>query len=182
MKIGFISDTHGDLNGWQRAFEIFGQCDYIIHSGDILNPGPFNPLPESFNPLELAKLINESKTPVLVAKGNCDSEVDTLAINLPIQSPYLFFRWENLTVLAQHGHLLQSEEFYKLASIYDTSIAVSGHTHIYSLKRKNSLVMLNPGSPSIPKGAQIPTVALLDSDILSIIDLTSGNELEKIDI
>ncbi len=179
MKIGIISDTHGDLFGWQKAIELLADCNYIIHCGDILNPGPFNPLPEGFNPLGLAEELNKSDIPILFVRGNCDSEVDTLAIKLPIQSPYLIFNWEELNLIAQHGHQEEAEDYYKTASTYKVKIAISGHTHIYDLQKKDGLLILNPGSPSIPKGSEIPTIALLDDKKVKVIDISSGKTLKE---
>ena len=54
--IGVISDTHGSLH--QRAYEALADCDYIIHAGDICNPGIIREL--------------ETLAPVYAVLGNND--------------------------------------------------------------------------------------------------------------
>ena len=46
MKIGIISDTHGDLVQVEKALKILEDCKYIIHCGDVLYHGPRNDLPK----------------------------------------------------------------------------------------------------------------------------------------
>jgi len=80
MRIGFISDTHGGLAGWQEAMAgPFAEADLIIHCGDLLYHGPRNPMPKGYDPAALAQAMNASPAPLLIARGNCDSDVDQLA-------------------------------------------------------------------------------------------------------
>ena len=34
MKIGIIADTHGNFEGWRRAWEFLHDSDVIFHCGD----------------------------------------------------------------------------------------------------------------------------------------------------
>ena len=91
MKIGVMSDTHGHELRFAKAVEkIFPDADLIMHAGDVLYHGPRNPMLEDYNPLNLANRINELKIPIIIARGNCDSDVDQNVINVPIQSPYAY--------------------------------------------------------------------------------------------
>ena len=54
--IGVISDTHGSLH--QRAYEALADCDYIIHAGDICNPGIIREL-ETLAPVYAVLGIND---------------------------------------------------------------------------------------------------------------------------
>jgi len=42
MRIGLLSDTHGDLDAFKQAYEIIKDTDLIIHSGDLFYHGLFN--------------------------------------------------------------------------------------------------------------------------------------------
>ena len=161
MKIGVVSDTHGDLKGWRAAQGVFKGADYIVHAGDILYHGPFNPILTTYNPLKLAKDLNRSPIPIIFAKGNCDSDVDTLALEYPIENPYAFIFVEGLRIMVNHGDRLESKSLADLAKKYLIDILIIGHTHIYQVERSDDIIILNPGSPSIPKGAGIPTVAVI---------------------
>jgi len=60
MKIGVISDTHGSLTAWQQVLSgPFQDVDLILHAGDVLYHGPRNPLPEGYQPGQLAEAINQ---------------------------------------------------------------------------------------------------------------------------
>ncbi|WDU82131.1 metallophosphoesterase [Caloramator sp. Dgby_cultured_2] len=66
------------------ALEILKDCEVILCAGDILYHGPRNPILEGYNPIELADKINNSEIPVIIAKGNCDAEVDGMVLNVPV--------------------------------------------------------------------------------------------------
>lgn len=159
MKIGVISDTHGSLEGWEKAWKILKNTDLIVHCGDLFNHGPGNPIPERYNPKELLNIFNNLDKQVLIVKGNCDSEVDQTFLNLPMSFPFLFFQINNFRFLASHGHIFKKEEWIKLGKNWKIDILISGHTHIPNLERIENLIILNPGSPSIPK--ENPTVAII---------------------
>ena len=57
MAIGFISDTHGSLEDTKRALELLADCEVIIHLGDVLNHGPRNKLPESYDTIALTEVL-----------------------------------------------------------------------------------------------------------------------------
>ncbi|MBC7288315.1 MAG: phosphodiesterase, partial [Armatimonadetes bacterium] len=127
MIIGVISDTHGNLAGWQRAWELaLSEADIIIHCGDLLYHGPkFQPV-QGYDPRGLAEALNSCGKPVLVARGNADSDVDQLVVEVPIQQPYLLAVVEGIRLLATHGHLLPAEELRSQASRWGVQVLLTG--------------------------------------------------------
>ena len=88
MKIGIISDTHGHEGAWVRACEqFFTGADLILHAGDVAYHGPRNPMRQTIIPMGLIERINASEIPVILAKGNCDSDVDATASKCLFMSP-----------------------------------------------------------------------------------------------
>jgi putative phosphoesterase len=169
MKLGIISDTHGGLKGWERALAgPLLKVDLILHAGDLLYHGPRNPYPEEYDPSTLALALNHSPAPLLIARGNCDAEGDQLLMDYPIQSPYVYIHIDNVAILMLHGHEMEVDDLWELGDRYRVNLLISGHTHIYKLLQKGPLTLVNPGSPSLPKGEEIPTVALLDTERLTI--------------
>ena len=167
MRIGVISDTHGGLKCWQDITKgIFSGTDLIIHAGDIFYHGIRNPQPDGYDTITLAQEINDFQIPLIICKGNCDSEVDQLVVDLPIQSPYIFCQFDELKILVHHGHLLTDKEVLRLTSRWDIGICITGHTHIPCLERQKNVIFLNPGSPALPKGDGIPTVALIETQAM----------------
>jgi hypothetical protein len=148
MKIGVVSDTHGGLDGWREAMMIEEGVDLILHAGDILNHGPLNPLPKGHNTRGLIEEINACSIPILMAKGNCDSEVDELLLRVIIQ-PSIFLQDGRLRILLHHGHTHDDRARVELGKRYGLSIIISGHTHSPKIEEKEGIVLMNPGSPSL---------------------------------
>lgn len=177
MKIGVMSDTHGDLAGWRKVMEeIFTDVDIIIHAGDLFNYGPRNPVPAGFAPGELVQEMNSLEIPLVAVKGNCDSDVDDSVVNFPLQAPFALVQLGSLRIVVNHGDKMSDEEKVNLAKRWQANIFISGHTHRPKLAREGDIVFLNPGSPSLPK--ENPTVALIeetDGEVeIKIIDVETG--------
>ena len=186
MRIGVMSDTHGGLKSWQEIINgIFFDVDFILHAGDIFYHGIRNPQPEGYDTINLARVINDLKIPLIICRGNCDSEVDQVVINIPIQAPYVFCQFDDLRILLHHGHLMSDDEVLRLSSHWGYGISISGHTHVTRLDQRDKVVFLNPGSHSLPKGDGTPTVALIEtyretreSIKVSIVDYQQGKSLK----
>jgi len=179
MKIGIVSDTHGCLDTWKQIFAgYFSDADLIIHAGDLLYHGPRNAIPTDYNPKELAEEFNNSPVPIIAAAGNCDSEVDQMVINFPIEAPYAHVYLDGLRIIANHGHLLTDTTRIETAKNYHASLFITGHTHIAELFRDGETLFLNPGSPGMSKRADKKgTIALLENSTVRIIDIITGETL-----
>ena len=175
MKIGVISDTHGSLYFFEMAMSYLKDCDKIIHAGDILYHGPRNDIPGGYNPKELAEKINALDN-IVFAKGNCDSDVDQMVINHPIQSPYTVLDADNLNILITHGYTKSKEDMIQEAKKFKADILIYGHTHKKELAKYDSLIVLNPGSTSIPKDGS-RSVAIIDSDKIVLIDIENNGSI-----
>ncbi len=170
MKIGVVSDTHGNALAWKKLVEgPFAGVDVVLHAGDVLYHGPRNPMVEGYNPAGLAEAINSSAVPILIARGNCDSEVDQAVVDWPIMSPYVFTDISGLRIIICHGDSLDRAGMLAMARRYRVDMVISGHTHVPLLEREEGIVLLNPGSPSLPKGDGTPTAALIYEGNLFIV-------------
>ncbi|WP_196593908.1 phosphodiesterase [Pectinatus sottacetonis] len=177
MKIGIISDTHGCVDRFSLAYEkLFKDSDMIIHAGDVLYHGPRNPMLPDYNPAKLAEKINSLPMPIIIAKGNCDSEVDQLVLNTPIQAPYTYVVVNGLKIITTHGHHVMSDkEKDTMAAHLKADIFISGHVHINVLEKRGKTIFLNPGSPSLSKRTdKKQTAAILTDKEIEIIDIDSG--------
>ena len=182
MTLAIISDTHGNLAGWQRAWElVLRDADLIVHCGDLLYHGPkFQPA-EAYDPQALAEAINACGKPVLVSKGNGDSEVDQLVLDIPIQQPYAFAQIEGTRLLAAHGHLTPPEQLAPLCEQWGVKWLLTGHTHVPSITRHATFTHINPGTPTYPLDPdptkRRPTCALIEGDDAWLVDLATGDRL-----
>ncbi len=182
MRIGVVSDTHGDFAAWQRAWElVLHDCDLIFHCGDLLYHGPkFDPGP-GHDPKALAAALNAVAVPLLLVKGNGDSEVDALVIEAPIQSPYLFAQIEGKRFLAAHGHLQPPDELLPLAAKWGVDYLLTGHLHVPSLTVVGSVTNINPGTTTYPlaqdEALRVPSCACIEEGVVTLTNLDTGQPL-----
>ena len=169
MKLFFASDIHGSFVAAQKAIAAFEQSGarYLILLGVILNHGPRNPLPEGYDPIKVAKLLNQYAARITAVRGNCDSEVDQMLLDFPMMADY------NLVMLANgrrlfltHGHIYNADKHPQLMT---GDVIVSGHTHIPVAERKADYFVFNPGSVAIPRNGLPASYGLLDGQNLSVV-------------
>lgn len=182
LRIGIVADTHGDAFAWRGLTRgIFAGVELVVHAGDILYPGPRNRLNHPADPSALADLINTGPVPVLFAKGNCDDEEDQLLLEYPVLSPYAFLQTQGLRVLVNHGHTLDRNGLRDMAARYRVHLMVSGHTHLPLLEAEEGVVLLNPGSPALPKG-NFPSAAVLDGKVINLYDLSTNRVVMELEV
>ncbi|OPY60507.1 MAG: Phosphodiesterase YfcE [Syntrophorhabdaceae bacterium PtaU1.Bin034] len=151
MKIGLISDTHGSVKGFQRVLEgPFKDVEMILHAGDVLYHGAKNPLSDGYNTVALAEKINNLSIPIMIAKGNCDSDVDQLVLNTPIMSPYVFLYVDRKRLMVVHGDNKKDRDLEELVEKFRLSVLVHGHSHTPRIKKIGESLIVNPGTPTIP--------------------------------
>ena len=140
MKIGLISDTHGNLP--ERIFDIFSDVDLIIHAGDIGS----------------VDILTELKTiaPVKAVYGNMDHF--PLVGSLPRID---FIKAEGLTICVTHiVNNMKSFAFELFKMKKKADVVVFGHTHSSETREYNQILFVNPGSVSYPRDAR-SSVAVL---------------------
>lgn len=177
MRVGIISDTHGSLTAWQKALEGWGEVDYILHIGDINYQGPKNPLPEGYDPMGLAQAINASPAPVLIARGNCDSDVEELVLEVPMANPYLFCQLGEWRIFAHHGHIYPANRLRELGERFQADIIITGHTHKPSIEVEGDRLFINPGS-----AAYSDTTVIFDEKKASLIEMSTGKILKTVSL
>ncbi|CEQ31173.1 phosphodiesterase [[Clostridium] sordellii] len=166
MKIGVMSDTHGSLPYFEKALDTLSDCDILLHAGDVLYHGPRNDLPKGYDPKGVISKINNLDN-ILISRGNCDADVDQMVINHPIQGPYVLSQFGETRILINHGYVDSKEETIKKAKSMGADILILGHTHVKELFIDENLIVLNPGSTSIPKDG---------SHSVAIIDITENHD------
>lgn len=187
MRVGILSDTHGDVGAWQLAMENFfhdlTENDLLLHAGDIFYNGVRNPVQQHYSPIQLCEKINTLSVPIIFSKGNCDSAVDLSALKQPVCQPYFFGVFDGIRVILTHGDACATqEEKISLAKQFKANLFISGHTHIGQIQSQDGILIFNPGSPSLSKrsdGRQ--TVGFLDTSkkILRLYDLYTKEILQE---
>ncbi len=189
MTIAIISDTHGYCDRVKLAMEkFFADVDLVIHGGDVLTHGARNPhcMPaDGYNPLALAELINNLKVPVIIARGNNETELDEEILNVPI-TPYAHVFANGKRIVVTHGHHVPTDaDKDKMAAHVRADVFVTGHIHKPVLERRNGIVFLNPGTVSqylTNEPNKRTSVALLDETKIQIFDLDTGEAFMSLEL
>lgn len=179
MKLLIASDIHGDLVAAEAILSLYNKesCDKILLLGDILYHGPRNDLPDSYNPKEVIKLLNENRSSILAVRGNCDTEVDQMVLDFPILADYICLSLDGLTVYATHGHKFNTDNPLPLSY---GEILLHGHTHIpTSVEFGNNNHYLNPGSVAIPKGGFAKSYMIYENRTFTVKDFDGNVILSK---
>lgn len=163
MKYFVMSDIHGSSFYLKKAMEIFEEenADFILILGDILYHGARNDLPKGYNPKEIIEILNKNAEIIMAVRGNCESEVDQMVLDFPIQASYSNMIFEGKRLFITHGHLYNEKNKVKLPK---NSCFLSGHTHILKAEKIDGIHYLNPGSISIPKNNNPHSYAILDNN------------------
>ena len=181
MRIGVISDTHGVVPAWEKALRLFEGCGLVLHAGDVLYHPPRIQDLAGYRLADFAAALNDSPISVVIARGNCDSEVYEELLKMPVQAPYALAEVEGVRIVVNHGHLLDRAGMILAAKRYGAHVFVSGHTHMPALEKVEGVVLLNPGSAAVPKfekdGKPTPRVAILEDDNIRIVSLDNGEAL-----
>lgn len=130
LRVGLISDTHGLLRPEARAF--LEGSDYIVHGGDICDPGVLEAL--------------AAVAPVTAVRGNNDhgSWAEHLRETEFLQVGMVF-------ICAIHD-LAQLDREPHAANV---QVVVSGHSHKPSVERRDGVLYVNPGSAG-PRRFKLP--------------------------
>lgn len=147
MLIGLISDTHipdrmKELP--EKVFEAFKDVEMILHAGDVTSQEVIEKL--------------EEIAPVTAIQGNTDRIV---GLNLPKTA---VVEAEELKIGVIHGEVYpraDTQQLHYLAKQLDVDILVSGHSHQPKVEKVEDVLLINPGSPTVPRLAD-RTVMLLE--------------------
>ncbi len=186
MRALILSDIHGSALAARQALTFFEKfnCDKIFLLGDTLYHGPRNPLPAGHGPMGVVEALAPYKDRIVAVRGNCDAEIDLMMLDFPIENEYAVVEDKGFHLFLSHGHIFMPECFPRnaLESIESTGAAQSieleiaakqkpqidvylyGHTHIWKLEKNfRDVLLVNPGSTSLPKGGNPPTFGFYES-------------------
>lgn len=153
MRIGVVSDSHGDTYAVKRAIGLMGNIDLLVHLGDYFR--------------DAERVSKELNRDIIYVRGNCDysSSVELDRI-LDVASK---------RVMMTHGHKYRVKSDYLdlyLKALEDKiDLVLFGHTHFPEVFEKDGITFLNPGSVSSPRGT---------SETYAIVTIDEGTIQAKI--
>ena len=164
VKIGVISDTHGNQLAAKAAINIFQalEVDRIIHCGDIGSPAVIRQL---------------APIPTHYVYGNTDQGSITL-LQTEILSHGGFFygdfgdvEWEGCRIAFTHGHKHHKQQKAIYSGDYD--LVCLGHSHIAMFTSFGCTRVLNPGAIERTSHPSVAVVELPEINVIPI-PLTEG--------
>jgi len=157
MRIIVVSDTHGIISFFIDKIRTMDKPDLILFLGDYTRDGE--------------KISAELGVETVIVKGNGDLGT------LYNEDEIIEIRGKK--IFLTHGHKYKVNSglnniYYKGLEV-EADIILFGHTHIPLNIIENNIVIMNPGSPTLPRSPErIPTFGLIeigDNISTSIIEI-----------
>ncbi|AEB07723.1 phosphodiesterase, MJ0936 family [Coriobacterium glomerans PW2] len=130
-RIDIISDTHGHLSS--DLLSALAGADLVVHAGDITSERDWELLSARFE--------------IRAVMGNNDYCRDYG----PQVKKVTRFTFEGLRFVVAH--------YREDLPLESADVAICGHTHRPSIARSGGCLLINPGSPTYPRGTSGPTMA-----------------------
>jgi hypothetical protein len=153
MLIGVISDTHIPERAQKipdMVFKVFKDVDMILHAGDLVSVDIIDQL--------------EKIAPTRCVQGNMDRYY---GLKLP-KNEVITIEGHKLGL--NHGEVYprgDTQQLKYIAMELGVKILITGHTHWAFIKEFDDVILLNPGSPTVPRMSE-PSIILLEIDEHSI--------------
>lgn len=133
MLIAVLSDTHRVTKYINLAKQLIKHADILIHLGD--------------NTEDVELLENNFDGKVYAVEGNCDYSTkypkeDIIDVN----GKKIFFTHGDL-----YGVKSSLNNIYYRGKELDADIVLFGHTHEQMIEEEKGIILLNPGSVSLPR-------------------------------
>jgi putative phosphoesterase len=133
MLIAVVSDTHRLSKYIKLAKELIKDADVLIHLGD--------------NVEDVEELESGFKGDVYAVVGNCDySRKYPKENTIEINGRRIFFTHGDL-----YGVKTSLNNIYYRGKELKADIVLFGHTHENIIEEENNMILMNPGSISLPR-------------------------------
>lgn len=178
-----ISDIHGNANNLEVAIKtaLANNAAFFLILGDLLNHGPRNGVPEGYDPMRIAEILNTYSKQTIIVRGNCDSEVDQLLLATPISGASNTLIINEHKCFMTHGHIYKEVDCPKLG-LARGDYFLSGHTHVAVLKRnEQGVIVFNPGSITFPKGSANKSMGIITETEVKLTAIT-GELIQALEI
>lgn len=156
MRIGVVSDTHGNCDAIKKAVRAVGQVDIWLHAGDYNHD------------IKYFKQVTDAQ--IIAVLGNCDWNKDA--------KPEEFIELGGKKIWLTHGHQQKvkygNQDLGWWGRHYEVDVVIYGHTHMRDITWDDDLLIFNPGSLSLPRdgGASCGLITITDNKLSAqIIEL-----------
>jgi putative phosphoesterase len=147
MLIGVLSDTHIPERASkipEEVFKTFENVELILHAGDLVNKIVLDQL--------------NDLAPTKCVQGNMDRYY---GLKLPERE---IIEVEGIKIGLNHGEVYprgDSQQIYYIGREMGVEVLITGHTHWSFIHQLGDMILLNPGSPTVPRLSD-PSVMLIE--------------------
>ncbi len=147
MLIGVISDTHIPERADKvpkAVFKAFKDVELILHAGDVVTIDVIQEL--------------ENLAPTRCVQGNMDR---MYGLKLPKQE---IVKVDGIRIGVDHGEVYPKGDTQQLKYIgleMGVDVLITGHTHTSFINEVDKMLLLNPGSPTVPRMSD-PSVMVVE--------------------
>jgi len=132
LKIGIISDSHEGRYYIDLVMAQLKEVDLIIHAGDGYQDTKY--------------IEHRYGIKTLGVKGNCDLEGPEQRLET-IENKRIFIAHGD-----RYGVVSNMDRIFYAAKEFEADIAIFGHTHVPFYMVEEGIVLMNPGSITLPRG------------------------------
>lgn len=150
LKILVVSDSHGNTELLHSVVSKNRSCDLVVHLGD--------------NTADGTEVMKDFPTVAfLTVSGNCDMFSFSGTANTEGT-----FTAEERRIFYTHGHKYNVnfgiDYLVAQAKMQKADIALYGHTHVNFAEEKSGVLVINPGSISLPRDSSGGTYCVMEID------------------
>lgn len=135
MRILIISDSHGNIDDVLRKIKTMEKSDMLFHLGDYVEDG--------------IRLKEQLNIPTIIVRGNGDQSRTDFNDDELVEI-------KGKKIFLTHGHKYDVRfdilKLYYKAQEVGADYILFGHTHVPIIERVENTVIMNPGSPFLPRG------------------------------
>lgn len=155
MRLGVVSDTHGNLTNTAKAVELLRQLsvEQVIHCGDIGST---------------SVVYEFAEWPTHFVFGNVDQDPVILKQAIQDAQQHCHQRFGELALADRKIAFLHSDDqrrFQEAVQSHDYDLVCYGHTHVAESHQDGATLVLNPGAIH---RANPHTIAVVDLDTMSV--------------
>ena len=144
MRIGVVSDTHGNAHCFRLALGQMGEIDLLIHAGDHYR--------------DTISISKEEDIKTVAVTGNCDRAVSGAD---EAELEIMGYR-----ILVTHGHKYAAkygnDRLIRKLKEGKYNLLIYGHSHIPEITHMPEGILFNPGSVSSPRRGSKRSYGIID--------------------
>lgn len=159
MRLGIVSDIHGNIAGLRQALAVMGPVDELLCLGDSIDRSRFsNEVVALLKDLDARIILGNhdeaflaGHSPGMVGREGADTELVAFLAAQPLRRMLTYGRKKVLMIHStpwepRGEYIFPHNEKLTLFAESDADYVLYGHTHAHVVSRIGAVIVVNPGS------------------------------------